>query len=110
METKEISKYITPTTKDPVFSAYCSVFGSIETNYYKDYMVNFCIGSTFATNYIDAVNNLHQWIKENRDFVIKNKASFELSLINGNIDKYGDILHTKIYKLSFKTIKSLILN
>ena len=105
----ETSNYITPTKKNILFKAECDYFGYIENTIYKDMLIGNCVTSTFATSYIDAVNMLHEWIKEN-DWVKKEypKAKFNIYSVDGSLDKNGERLDKKVYTISASKAKKFI--
>ena len=107
-----IEEFIIPTKKAPVFAAWCTAFGNLETGVYKNASVNNCSYDVFGTTFIKAVNDLHQWITENEYVVTENpKCSFIIEIIDGTLDKYGeDAKRTKVYSISAAKAKKLILN
>lgn len=108
--------YIIPTKKSPVFSAVCTDFGTIETGMYKMWnikkegIIN-QVGDTFASNFMDSVNRLHEWIKENYDYVNKlsGKIVFRIESIDGSLDKYGDVNYTTVYTITAAKAKKYLL-
>ena len=109
------SNYITPTKNSPIFTAECDYFGYIDRGRYKEWQVGNgnCThaGSTFATSFTDAVNALHEWLKENRE-VIEDypKSKFTIHVNYGEIDTKRD--HVKIhpvYSISAGKAKKFIL-
>ena len=108
--------YITPTKGRPVFNANCTAFGTIETGMYKHWNVKKegvinQVGATFACNFADAVNLLHEWIKENAEYVNEYpaKISFNIEVIDGSIDKYGDVNYLKVYSITAAKAKKYLL-
>ena len=98
--------YIIPTKQSPVFTAYCEDFGTIEASIYKDWnikKVDVCsmVGSTFALHYHDAVINLHEWIKENADYVkgLK-KINFVISEVDGSMNGWGEVKYKPVYSIN----------
>ena len=105
----EISNYIIPTKKNPVYTAECDYFGYIETEFYKDLFVNNSYCSTFALNYKDAVNKLHEWIIDNKNILNEYpKCKFNISLVDGTIDKYNNKKEKKVYTISAIKAKKLL--
>lgn len=106
---EENPDYIIPTKTSPTFTAHCDYFGYIELPTYKNTLVNNCTISTFATSYASAIERLHEWIKENEWSLREHpKATYEISAIDGRVDKYGDAIRVKVYSISTaKAIKYL---
>jgi len=106
-------EFITPTKDRPVFRAVCTYFGYIENRRYKRWEVpsdngTLC-GDTFAVSYEDAISMLHEWIKENRSVLVDYpKASFELYVFYGKLDKYGESIIEKVYSISAKKAKKFL--
>lgn len=106
-------KYIIPTKERPVFIAVNTYFGYIETNMYKMWKVRNNVGCTFAVKFADAVNFLHEWIKENKDIVLENpNCKYYIEVVDGSVKDYGDdyeVIYKKVYEISAsKAIKYLI--
>lgn len=110
---EEENKYIRPTKKSPVFVAQCDWFGFIEENLWKEYLVNTPdgghIGRTFAIRYHDAVNGLHEWIKENPETLKEYpKCKFDILLVDGSWDRHNDPVRKKVYTISAAKAKQLL--
>lgn len=110
------SNYCYPTTKHPVFTVYCTAFGYIETGMYKNWNVKKegiinMVGDTFACNYKDAIRMLHEWIEEEGEYVkgLKGDNKFVIDVIDGSLDKYGDVKHTAVYTISAAKAKKYLL-
>lgn len=104
----ETSKYITPTKKNPIFTAECDFFGYIETKYYKDFVVDNSYCATFALYYKDAVNKLHEWIIDNEKILsLYPKCKFNIYLIDGTMGKYGK-KEEKVYTIRASKAKKLL--
>jgi len=103
--------HITPTKENPVFIANCDWFGNIG-GIYKDYLIDTdkiqTCGQTFALSYSDAINKLHEWIKENTETLeAYPKCKFEIFLIDGTIDtKWNLPKQRKVYTISAKNAKA----
>lgn len=98
--------YIIPTKKSPVFTAVCEDFGYIEESIYKMWnikkegIINH-VGWTFACDYSTAVNNLHEWMKENADYVRRCKnIKFKIMVVDGSYDKWGDVITKEVYSIT----------
>lgn len=106
----ENAKYIVASKENKVFVAACTAFGSIETNVFKNWTVGNCSGATFGTNYATAVNDLHTWIENHPWLLDENKyCDFQITMIDGSLDKNGEVNHKKVYSISKKFIKDFIL-
>lgn len=101
-------EYITPTKEYPVFKCYNDYSGYIEQTLYKQWQIkegsHWTIGYTFALNLTDAIRYLHEFIKENKE-EINPKSKFTIVMMNGKINKHGDIEETKCYSVSMKQAK-----
>ena len=100
---------IIPTKENPTFIATCSNFGSI-TGQYKATEVNGCEMDTFGINFVDTINDLHQWIKENQWCIEESpKCKFEIYAVDGSVDKHGEAKWSKLYTISASKAKKYIL-
>lgn len=108
--------YIIPTKESPVFTAECDYFGFIENNLYKFHLIE-CpnwdsdsICTTFALYYHDAIVNLHEWLKEHKEYVTKEpKAKFHIRMRDGSWDsKLNQAKETTVYSISAKKAKDLL--
>ena len=101
--------YIIPTTKEPVFTAYCDDFGCIEGSFYKDWSINNICGNTYATNLTDAIVELHDFIKwyAKNESSFRKKSTFYIELIDGSVDKNGDVIKKKVYSINGATAKKV---
>lgn len=101
-------EYITPTKNRPIFKCYNDYFGYIEEMIYKQWQIKdekrWIIGHTFALNLTDAINKLHEYIKDNKDHIETN-SKFTIVLMDGTINKYGEIKEIKCYSISMKQAK-----
>jgi len=101
-------EYITPTKKRPVFKCYNDFFGYVEETLYKQWQIKdgdcWTVGYTFALNLTDAIRYLHGYIKDNKENIDMN-SKFTIVLMNGTIDKRGNIKETKCYSISMKQAK-----
>jgi hypothetical protein len=100
---------IRPTKESPIFIATCDYFGRIEAGPYKDFEVGDCRGRTFGTNYAKAVNDLHEWIKENSWAVCEYpKCKFTIEMVDGSIehDQYASQV---VYTISAAKAKKFLL-
>ncbi len=109
-----MTDFITPTKERPIFKALNTYFGYIETGVYKDWEINdgtnYIGGRTFALSFADAVNRLHDWIKENQWALDSQyKASFEIYVFYGDLDKYGSPVDQKVYSISASKAKKFLL-
>ena len=104
----KMSNCITPTKENPVFAADCSVFGYIDGPF-KRSTINNCGIYTFALDFTNAINDLHEWIKScEKDLLEEKKCSFSIYLVDGSLDKYGEIKLNKVYTISSKKAKALL--
>ncbi len=102
-------KYITPTKKNPVFTAECDWFGYVP-GIYKDHLAGNCISPTFGLYFKDAVNALHEWIEENPETLTDYpKCRFTLCLVDGSLNKSGDSRRQKVYTISARKAKKLLI-
>lgn len=104
--------YITPTKHEPIFKAYCTAFGYIELGIYKDWYVKSAgvVGSTFALTFESAVNMLHAWIKDHKDFVKKEtNCKFVIYAMDGRVDKRGDAVEESVYSIGVEKAKKYLL-
>ena len=103
--------YHTPTKEHKIFTVVCDAFGYIEGSYhYKRWTVRDICGDTFAIDFKDAVNDLHEWIIKNKQ-VIKNypACKFSISVIDGYWDeKRNGPKETKVYVISARKAKALL--
>lgn len=110
--------YIIPTKRNPIFQACCDYFGFLEGGTYKPFIISdedsdrFSTGATFATSYLDAINRLHETIKEDYQHLAESapKCKFEIYLIDGTLDKHGETKRRTIYSISVKKCVELIWN
>lgn len=99
---------IIPTKNNVVFTAECSHFGSIESNRYKKVSIgNNNHTSTFALSYRGAIEKLHDWVYNDKEYLISAfpKASFHIYALDGTLDKDGNAIFKKVYTLKVSTIK-----
>lgn len=109
--------YVIPTKKSPVFTAYCTAFGTIERGLYKQWNIKEQgkinqVGDTCALDYIDAVNFLHEWIKDEVDsrFIKENPScKFCIKVIDGKLNKWDEVVEVKVYEISAAKAKKYIL-
>ena len=111
METRESIK-IENGTK--VFMACNDYFGYFGSGMYKDWSVmnGNCNhgGETFAVTYADAVNMLHEYLKENEEWIVKEypKTKYSILMVDGSVDKYGELKHTEVYSITTAKAKKLL--
>jgi hypothetical protein len=111
---KSSNNYLTPTKQNPVFRAECDYTGFIEEGtQWKDYVVttenNMVTASTFAVNFTNGISELHQWIMDH-PWLLKTypKAKYHLYMIDGSLDKWGDVNYKKVYTITTSRAKQLI--
>ena len=74
--------------------------------YYKDWEIRngegiICTGGTFAISFANAVERLHEWICENNWAVQEYpKAVFGIEVIDGTLDRRGEIRRVEVYRIS----------
>jgi hypothetical protein len=94
---------ITPTTKNPTFTAVCDYFGSIERGIYAQTFsekANCCV-DTFALSYEEAVTELMKWIKENAWCIKENPTcKFYIEMNTGAVDKFDEVYAEKVFIIS----------
>ena len=102
--------YIIPTKTEPVFSAECDYFGTID-GMYKDWLItsiNVC-GSTFGINFTDSVTSLHIWLQDNPDVIkMYPKAKFSIDVIDGSL-KNGEYVRKTVYSITASKAKKYVL-
>ena len=108
-----MSKFITPTEQNPIFMAAHSDFGYIETTLYKQWEIKrkstYIGGYTFALNFKDAVNLLHEYIQANRWLLDGYPtATFEIYIFKGQINKWDETVLKKVYSITAKKAKELL--
>ena len=100
--------YIKPTKQRPVFKCYNDYSGYIEDSFYKEWEIKtercWTVGSTFALNLSEAIQDLHSYICKNKEYIALN-SKFTIVMIDGKIDKYGEIKEIKCYSISMKQAK-----
>jgi len=100
-------QYITPTKERPVFKALCRDFGFIEDNLYKEWNIisDKCnmVGSTYALSLADAVTKLLEFIPTYES--INSKSKFEIIMIDGTVNKYGEPIEVTAFSINFKQSK-----
>ena len=110
------SDYIIPTKKSPVFTAENDWFGFIESSLWKQHLVEGpddlgSLGNTWATNYLDALRYLHEWIQENT-FILDEypKAKFTIRLVDGSWNhKLNQKKEEIVYTISARKAKRLLI-
>ncbi len=111
----ETQHYITPTKKQPIFAACNDYFGYIEPGIYKPFKIETphgisCGYSVMGLSYADAVNNLHDWIKNNAYTAICDpKSTYTLYMVDGRVDKHGEVIYKPLYKISAKNAIKFII-
>jgi len=101
------SKYIIPTKEKPVFKAECDFFGYIDGPY-KDHIIGNCVSNTFGVDFAMSINYLHKWIKDSDAINNWPKCKFNLYVIDGSTDKYGDPVMKKVYTISASKAKKYL--
>ena len=103
--------YIIPTKESPVFVAVCSYFGYLYRGMYKMNKVRNSVCDTWAVNYMDAVNELHEAIKANPHWVNENPdCNFTIYAMDGSWeDRHDQAKLVKVYEISAKKAKKYIL-
>jgi len=109
----ETTNNITPTKESPVFVAYNDYLGRIERSLYKEWEIKekdcWSCGTTFALRFTDAIVELHKWIQDNEAFINEYpKSNFYIEVVNGSIDKKGNVVHTKVYSITAKKAKQYL--
>ena len=103
-----VEKYITPTKENPVFVAQNMFTGYCMRGCYKDWEVRnekrWISGETTALTLLDAIQRTYEFINEHNEF-INESTKFEIYMIDGSIDKFGDPIRIKCYSISMKQAK-----
>lgn len=102
------NEYIKPTKDNPIFKCYNDYFGYIEDTIYKDWEIHegdlWIVGRTFAINLSNAILKLHDYIKEHQEYIEAN-SKFTIVMVDGTLNKYGEINEKKCYSISMKQAK-----
>lgn len=104
------NEFIIPTKSNPIFKAECDYFGYIETNVYKDALMRNNTTSVFEISFMDSVNELHKWIKEN-EYILNEypKCKFNIYAVDGSCDKFGEYVMKKVYTISATKAKKYLI-
>lgn len=97
-----MAKYIIPSKEKPIFVIYDNDYGPINIGMYKDFSVpGFGTGFTSALSYSEAVNTLHDLIREGFLNDKETKGAYTIYQIDGRINvKDVDIKRTKVYSIN----------
>jgi len=102
------AKYITPTKENPVFTGQNMYTGEFIPSAYKGWEVKndkqWIIGDTMALSFTDAIEQIHEYIKENHEYNPPN-TKFQIEMIDGSVNKYGDPIRVPVYKISMRQAK-----
>ena len=100
--------YIKPTKDNPIFKCYNNYFGYIEDSMYKQWEIHednvWIVGSTFATDLSGAILQLLDYIKEHKESIESN-SKFTIVMMDGSLNKKGEISEVKCYSISMKQAK-----
>lgn len=100
--------YIKPTKDNPIFKCYNDYSGYIEDSIYKEWVIHeedvWIVGSTFATDLSGAIVKLHDYIKEHKEW-IKSSSKFTIVMVDGSLNRYGEVNEKKCYSISMKQAK-----
>lgn len=101
-------EYITPSKEKPVFVAQNMYSGYYIDSPYKDWEVRnkerWVVGETTSLNLIGAIKAVFDHIKENAQD-LSPETKFQIDMIDGSYDKYGDPIRVKCYSISVKQAK-----
>lgn len=100
--------YVIPTKKSPTFVAENDYYGFIDAGCYKSTYCGNSTTYTFALNYEEGIKRLHQYIKD-LDGEFHSKTVFNLYMMDGTVQKNGDSKLFKVYSISAKKAKLLLL-
>jgi len=100
--------YVIPTKKSPTFVAENDYYGFIDTGCYKPSYCGMGTTYTFALNYEEGIKRLHQYIKDCGE-EIYSTSNFNLYIMDGTVKSNGDSKLTKVYSISAKKAKQLLL-
>lgn len=100
--------YIKPTKDNPIFKCYSNYSGYIEDSMYKQWEIHednlWTVGYTFAIDLSRAILKLHDYIKENKENIESN-SKFTIVMMDGSLNKKGEINEAKCYSISMKQAK-----
>lgn len=100
--------YIIPTKEHPVFVAQNMYSGYFIDSEWKDWQVKndekWCVGETTSMNLLGAIRAVYDHIKENTEY-LSPETKFQIDMIDGSYDKYGDPVRVKCYSISVKQAK-----
>ena len=109
----ETNNYIQIKKGSKVFIACNDYFGFFGSGIYKMWNVkngeNSHYGETFALNFKEAVNMLHEYIQEN-EYMIKEypKTKYSIYMIDGTMNKYGEVNFKEVYSITTAKAKKLL--
>ncbi|GHV18131.1 hypothetical protein FACS1894169_14380 [Bacteroidia bacterium] len=101
-------EYITPTKNNPVFIVINTYEGYIVNDYcmYKDWQIKtdncHTVGETTEITLHGAMGKLFEHIQDNTD---KESAKYAIEMIDGTVDRFGDVVHKTVYKITMKEAK-----
>lgn len=103
------NEYIIPTKENPVFTCTNNYWGYTECYTWKGWRImneegGSIGGDTWSVRLDLAISSLFDYIKENRED-IPEESKFEIEMIDGRVDKWGDPIRTKVYSISMKQAK-----
>jgi len=100
--------YITPTKDNPVFISQNMYSGYIIDSEYKDWESKneqyWVCGETTALTLTDAIEAIHKHIQNCKEY-INPDTKFDVYMLDGTCDKYGEPIRTKCYSISMKQAK-----
>jgi hypothetical protein len=100
------NEYITPTSETPVFVSTNMNTGEVICGGYKEWELKtdkyFIGGYVTALNLTDAICLTHKYMKEHD---LNKNTKFEITMIDGTTDKYGDPVRVKCYSISMRQAK-----
>lgn len=100
------NEYITPTTESPIFISTNMYTGEVICGGYKEWELKageYLIGGyVTALNLTEAIRLTHEFIKEHD---LNKDTKFEITMIDGTTDKYGDPVRVKCYSITMREAK-----
>lgn len=105
------NEYIIPTNDNPIFKAEDDHSGWIDRNMYKDALIGDICTSVFATSYEDAILSLHNWIRENKEYIMSQplKAKYSILSTVGKLNKHDEVEYYNVYSITNRRARKYLL-
>lgn len=95
--------YITPTKESPIFIGQNMYSGYVIPSEYREWEIKnekcWICGETTALNITDAIEKVHRHIQNNKEW-IKPKTKFDVYMLDGTTNKFGEPIRIKCYSIS----------